>query len=271
MDPYTAYQLLYGAGAASLAGGAGAAAYGTYRAAKGAYNLVGRMRSKRPAPSGSFGSRYKLSRCRKTRAYKRSPVQQKSVSAPASRVIDTKYVDLVTTFSGVKSTAATGGLVGAIAGGTGEGQRVGNDIRIIRYLVTMRLKHGSESTDQWFRLLMVRSKTGNSDTNPALTDILNNDSNSNTTPMSLRNVNNLEDWEILLDKTIKLTNHTGALNHSVALQQFQIDTCFPQRFSGTGSSSIIRNPVFWYLVTDAPNTTTGALGQITFRIMYSDI
>lgn len=268
MDPYTLYQILYGAGAASLAGGAGAAAYGTYRAAKGAYNLLGR---KRRAPSGSMGTRYMLKGCRKTRSRIKSNVKQNSITAPASRVIDTKFIDQLGTITGLKNSAPAGNIVGDIAGGSGEGQRVGNDIRIIRVLVSLRLKHGSEVTDQTYRLIVFRYKVGNSGTQPAITDLLDNDSTGNVTPVSFRKVGSLEDYEILLDKTLVIKNQTGSTNHSVLVRNFQIDTCFPQRFSGTGTGTIIRNPMFYSIVTDAPNTTTGASGQIAFRIMFSDI
>jgi len=271
MDPYTAYQLLYGAGAASLAGGAGAAAYGTYRAAKGAYNLVGRMRAKRPSPRGNLNSRYMLSKCRKTRVYKRSPLSQKSITAPNSRVVDTKYVDQLNTFTNLKGTAAVTFIIGDIQGGSGEGQRVGNDIRMIKYIVTYQIKHGSESTDQTYRLLLVRSKTSNSATAPALSDILNNDPTVIVSPTSLRNVGSIEDFEILLDKLIYLPNNTGATNHSLKTFTWNVDVCFPQRFSGTGSGTIIRNPVHCFMITNSANTTTGASGHMSTRIIYSDI
>jgi len=215
--------------------------------------------------------RYQLDKCRKTRAYKKSPVSQKSIMAPNSRMIDTKYVDQLNTFTGVKSAAALALIIGDLQGGSGEGQRVGNDIRMIKYIVTLQLKHGSESTDQTYRILYVRALTQNSNAVPSLADILNNDPTGLATPTSLRNINQLEDFEILLDKVLYLPNHTGATNHALKTWSWNIDCCFPQRFSGAGSGSIIRNPVYVYMVTNAANATTGASGNLTTRIIYSDI
>lgn len=267
MDPYTLYQVLYGGAAAAGIGGIGAAGYGTYRAAKGLYNMIPKRKR---TSMGTMSTRYRLSKCRKTRSYKRSPVSQRTISAPASRVIDTKYVDQLTTYTGLKRSVAIMNIVGDIQGGSGEGQRVGNDIRLIKYIVTWEAQHGSSNLDQTLRLIMVRSKTGNSATAPALSEIINLDGRSTYSPTSLRHVNSLEDYEILLDKVMMLPCEV-ATNHALKTASYNVDVCFPQRFSGTGSGTVIRNPVFYILLTNGDNTTTGGLGTLSFRIMYSDI
>jgi len=269
MDPYTLYQVLYGGAAAAGVGGLGAAGYGTYRAAKGLYNMLPKRARKNAM--GSMSSRYMLSKCRRTRSRNASAVRQKTITAPQSRVIDTKYVDRVTTYSGLKlSTPIEAGL-NDIAGGSGEGQRVGNDIRLVKILVTWQIKHGSDNLDQTYRLIIVRYKTGNTATGPGIASLLNTDASSSYSPNSFRNVPNLEDFEILLDKKVLLVQQQVAVSHAVRTFQYSIDVCIPQRFSGSGSNTIIRNPLFAYIVTNATNTTTGASGELSFRTMYSDI
>jgi hypothetical protein len=83
--------------------------------------------------------RYQLSGCRKTKAYKKSTVKQKTITAPQSRVIDTKYIDFTSAITGLKSTASQVYGVVAIPGGSGESQRVGNDIRILKFVISIEL------------------------------------------------------------------------------------------------------------------------------------
>lgn len=265
MDPYRLYQILYGTAAASALGGLGAAGYGTYRAGKGVYNAM-----KRPGKVQRARGRYMLKGCRKTRSYTRSSVSQKTITAPVSRVIDTKYNDVASTFTGLKNSASLDFGGNVVNGGSNEGQRVGNDIRVIKYILTLEIKHGSDQLDHTYRLIGVRHKTGASHANPTIQAILNPDANSNYTPLSLRNVLNIEDFEILIDRTFVVPN-SSASNHGLTVKNFQIDTCFPQRYSSTASADLVRNPVWWFLLTNVTNTTTGCSGQFIRRMMYSDI
>jgi len=214
--------------------------------------------------------RYQLSGCKRTRAYKKSSVKQKTITAPQSRVIDTKYIDSLSAITGLKSTVPVVVGLSAIPGGSGESQRVGNDIRILKYIISIEFIHGSSVNDQTFRILLVRVKAHNTNADPGIANILINDQAGNKTPVSLRDVNSLEDFEILLDKMVLLpSNHSTS--HGQRVCQYEVKTCFPQRYSGTGSTTVIRNPVFLYLLTNCANTTTGASGQVNVRTIYADI
>lgn len=219
---------------------------------------------------GRLQGAYKLSNCRKTRSRRKSVLRQKTVTAPMSRKMDTKYLDFKLALSGIKTTALTQVIVGEIPQGSAESQRIGNDIRMIKYLVSVELIHGSERLDQTFRIVMVRAKAAQTNAVPSLSNIWNTDVNGNYTPLSLRNVNELEDYEILLDQMILIDNNYSA-SHGVRCKNYEINTCFPQRYSGSGATTVVRNPVFLYIMTNSINTTTGASGQITIRCIYSDI
>lgn len=221
-------------------------------------------------PRRRFKGRYSLSKCRRTKTTSKSVVKQKSVTAPMSRVIDTKFIDQKFALSGIKSSASYANIIGNIATGTGEGQRVGNDIRIIKYLISLELIHGSTNVDHTFRVIMVRAKTGNSNTIPSISEIINTDQSANYSPLSLRNMLSIEDYEILLDKMIRIDNNYAA-SHGAKCLNYQVNTCFPVRYSTSTDSSICRNPVFIYILVNAANTTTGASGQLTVRTIYSDI
>lgn len=214
--------------------------------------------------------RYAFKSCRKTKAYRKSPVQQKTITAPPSRTIDTKYSDVYGTIAGLKNSAPYQYSCPAIAQGAAEGQRIGNDVRILKLIVSLELSHGSSTLDQTFRLIIVRWKTGNDGTSPGLSSVLKIDNSGFYTPNSFRNADSLEDFEILLDKQILIDNNYSA-SHGARCNQYMINTCFPQRYSGAASTSIIRNPIWAWVVTNQPNTTTGATGQLLIRTIYSDV
>jgi len=255
-DPRAWYQYDWGPG---LRGSASAFKAGMDTMLNPKYSRRGRLQGK-----------FSLSKCRSTRTRRKSVLRQKTVTAPMSRKIDTKYLDFKLALSGIKTTALTQVIVGEVPQGTAESQRIGNDIRLIKYLVSLELIHGSERIDQTFRVVMVRAKAAQTNAVPSLSNIWNTDVNGNYTPLSLRNVNELEDYEILLDQMILMDNNYAA-SHGVRCKNFEINTCFPQRYSGAGATTVVRNPVFLYVMTNATNTTTGASGQITIRCIYSDI
>lgn len=214
--------------------------------------------------------RYQLSGYRKTKAYKKSTVKQKTITAPQSRVIDTKYIDFTSAISGLKSTASQVYGILAVPQGAAESQRIGNDIRILKFLVSIEFVHGSSTNDQTFRILLVRAKAHNTSADPGIGTILQNDQAGNKTPVSLRDVNSLEDYEILLDKMVMVPTNYNA-SHGQRVCQYEVKTAFPQRYSGAASSTCIRNPVFLYLLTNTANVTTGATGQVNVRTIYADI
>lgn len=221
-------------------------------------------------PKRRSPGKFKLSKARRTKTYKRSAVKQKTITAPQSRTIDTKYLDLKQALSGLKNTAPIAYIVGEVPQGSAEGQRIGNDIRVIKYIVTFEIAHGSSTLDATYRIIMARYKTGNSNTDPGIGTLIDSDANSNRTPLSLRNVPSLEDWEILLDDTIVIDNNYAA-SHGLRCRNYCINTAFPQRYSGAASTTVIRNPVFVYIVTNVANTTTGATGQLNIRTIFADI
>ena len=247
--------------------------YGPYL--RGANDMVAaaeRAYARRRAAKTNWGKRatWKFKGRLRTRARKYSVARQRTVLAPMSRTIDTKYVDLKATISGLKNTAPLVFIVGEVAQGNAESQRVGNDIRVLKYLISIELKHGSSNEDQTFRILLIRAKTNNSNAAVAASDVFESDANGNCTPASLRKVANLEDYEILLDRLVLIKNSYAA-QHGIVDKQFMVNVAIGQRYSGSGATTIIRNPVHMMLLTSSTNTTTGASGQYNIRTIYSDV
>jgi len=214
--------------------------------------------------------KYRLSKCRRTKSYRRSALKQRTITAPISTKTDTKYLQLTFQDTGLKSNASKSRIVGEIPGGSAESQRVGNDVRILKYWLSFEILHGSSTLDQTFKFFLVRSKTGNSNAVPSILTIVDTDYNGVATPASLRNVGSLEDYEILWEDTI-LVESNYANQHGVRVKQYMVNTCFPQRYSDATATNVIRNPVFLYMVTNCLNVTTGAQVNTTVRVMYSDI
>lgn len=230
--------------------------------------------NKKYAPQATRGVgkiRYRFSKCRKTRSRMVSNVKQKTITAPISNRTETKYLDYKATITGIKYNANAGPtIIGEIPGGSTEGQRIGNDIRVMGYYLSVQYTHGSSVVDQTFRFILFRYKTGNSSTSPGISDLLNGDASGLYTPSSFRSIGSLEDYEILLDKTT-LIDSNYASNHGLRVWNARVTTCFPQRYAGTAASGVIKNPVFYVILTNAPNVTTGAVCDVSIRTMYTDV
>jgi len=222
------------------------------------------MQPPRKRPRG----RYSFKGNKRTKVFNRSTVKQRTITAPMSRSIDTKYKDTDAMVTSIRSGGAQTVYIGGIAQGSAEGQRTGNDIRILKMLVSWNIKAGSSLFDQTYRLIIVRHKTGQDNSNPGLNNILDLDYNNEYTPVCFRNVLQLEDFEILLDKMIHLINDYENGNK---IFQYEIKCSIPQRYSSTSADSIVRNPIHAFLLTDAPNATTGGSGQLLVRTIFSDV
>lgn len=214
--------------------------------------------------------RWYLGKRKRTKSRVKSSVRQRSITAPVSRTIDTKYKDTLVSLTGIKNTASQSASVGTIAQGSGEGQRIGNDVRILKILVTWQIKHGSSTNDQTFRLIIVRGITHNTDSDPGINNIVDVDQAGNRTPLSFRNVLSIEDFEILLDKTVRVDSNYSS-SHGVRCNNYEINCAIPQRYGSSAATSIIRNPIWAYVLTDQDNATTGASGQLNFRLIFSDV
>lgn len=215
-------------------------------------------------------ARWAFKGSRSTKVRRKSVARQKTITAPMARRIDTKYSDYTAVISGLKNTAPQSWSISNIAQGASEGQRIGNDIRFLKFIISLEIAHGSTLEDQTFRFVLYYDKTGNNNTSPAASSLFNTDGGGNITPQSLRNVTNLEDYVLLLDKLVSLPLHHGT-NHGRRILQFEVKTSIGQRYSGAAGSTVVKNPVHALLLTNLPNTTTGATGYLAIRQIYSDV
>jgi len=216
------------------------------------------------------GARWAFKGSRSTKVTRKSVAKQRTITAPMARRIDTKYYDYPATISGLKNTAPQVWMISSIAQGAAESQRIGNDIRILKLIVSVELVHGTSAEDQTFRFLLICDKTANNNTALTASSVFNSDGGGNITPQSLRNVTNLEDYQILLDKMIRIDSNYNAA-HGRKINQFEVKTSIGQRFSGSASTTIVKNPICAVLLTNSTNTTTGASGYLMIRQIYSDV
>jgi len=215
-------------------------------------------------------ARWAFKGSRGTKARRKSVAQQKTITAPMARRIDTKYWDYLTGITNLRSTSAISYQINNIAQGAAEGQRIGNDIRVLKLLVSIELSHGSSIEDHTYRLIFFVDKTGNSNAAVPATNLFLADPAGNVTPQSLRNITNLEDYQILMDKMFCIPINSTQ-SHGRRVYQFEIKTSIGQRFSGAGGGTIVKNPIHAILMVNLPNVTTGAGGYLSVRTIYSDI
>jgi hypothetical protein len=64
---------------------------------------------------------------------------------------------------------------------------------------------------------------------------------------------------------------TDSSNHGRKVLQYEVKCSIGQRFNGALSTSIVKNPVNFMMLTCSSNATTGASGYISIRQVYSDV
>jgi hypothetical protein len=185
-----------------------------------------------------------------------------------SRVQESKNYDVVAAFSGLKSTAPFVLFnFTTVATGTSNGTRVGNNVRLMQILLSIEIKEGDPDVNSTYRVLIVKCKNG---VLPAAsTDLLNADANGAITPCSLRNVDNIKDFDILLDNSFRVSD-VPSVGGANVVKQYKINTCIAQKYNANTAASIVDNPLVLYILSSAPFGTTGATGQYNIRTLYTD-
>jgi hypothetical protein len=230
------------------------------------------IRSWGPGRSGGYGKRYKTKGSVKTSWRRASVVTEKRLKIPRTLKISQKYID-GEYLPAVQSTASYAtGAFGTVVSGAAESNRIGNDTRILGLFVTWSVIGGAPGRDCTFRLIIVRYKHGQSNTDPTINQILNTDVNGNYTPLALRNVEKLDDFEILLDEML-FAQHVYSTQTTTMVRNanYKVNCSFVQRYTGTTAASIEMNPMFAYVLCDAPFNTTAGTGQLSIRTVYSDV
>jgi len=222
--------------------------------------------------SGGYGKRYKTKGSIKTSWRRGSVVTERRLKIPRTLKISQKYIDGEYLPAINSTTSYATGTFGTVASGAAESNRIGNDTRVLGLFITWSVIGGSPGRDCTFRLIIVRYKHGQSNTDPGISQILNTDVNGNYTPLSLRNVEKLDDFEILCDETLFCkhmysTQTTSMVNNA----NYKVNCSFVQRYTSTTAASIEMNPMFAYVLTDGPFGTTTASGQLSIRTVYSDV
>jgi len=119
----------------------------------------------------------------------------------------------------------------------------------------------------WYIIRYLKTPSSNGTTPPSLADFLNIDANSNVSPLSLRNNDLLEDFDVLAqgEVNLRLTNFTTVLSGETAVVNLEIPKSFHQTFNGTAAANIADNCCFIACVAINPSSSGGA-SQLLYSI-----
>jgi hypothetical protein len=139
-------------------------------------------------------------------------------------------------------------------------------VRLIKIIISLELVEGSPDANCTYRVFLFKCKNG---AVPVFGDVFGDDANGYKTPLSLRNIDNIKDFDVLLDDMFRVTDvaSTGGAN---VVKNYNVNTCIAQKYNSTTAASIVDNPLMLYIISSGAFGTTGASGQINIRTLYTD-
>ncbi len=200
--------------------------------------------------------------------------------------VERKFLDQL---SSAQTVGAGSSVVLAItppAGGSSESTREGNSIKVIRFDIKMQFGFGPQAdglavscnqTFNWYLIRWKKTPTSSGSTPPAISDIFNQDVNSNYTTLSLLNATTNQNYQFMASGTsvLELPNYNAdtGTGQTIIIKMVDVvhDCDFHQLFSGTTAASITDNLVFMvFLATNTANT--GGISQVipAIRTWYVD-
>lgn len=187
-----------------------------------------------------------------------------------------KHVETTQNGATVVATAGTGSVyaINPPAEGTDAGNRTGRSIKAIRFDVSGEFIYstGTVATTslqrQTFNWYLVRNKStsSSSGTTPfVVADILDPDSNSVYTPMSMMDPDNIVDFEIMQcgQEVVDLRFNTTAPSSGHKCFTFSHDCSLHQSFNNTTAASVTQNACFLMFTAMNP-VNTGGVSTVSF-------
>lgn len=195
-----------------------------------------------------------------------------------------KYSDLLEAKYNVPSVLGAAQVLGAVVGGSGYGQRVGNEISMRSVLIRAVFENSANNTAPVYVRFGVGIDLENSGTIPTLAEVLESTNAAGTAPtvLSPRNVSTTRGrFKILWDTQFVLgpatvvasipagTMQMNAADNSRKIIQKRVQLHSKQMYSGILAANYAMNTPFWYAISSAaaPNDPVMAIQS---RLAYHD-
>lgn len=195
---------------------------------------------------------------------------------------ENKHVDTVATAQTVHNTSSLVYGIGTVAQGSADNQRTGDSIKVdsIDLLFDFIYSSGTPATsatqDQMFNWYLVRYlKTPSSSGTVAfnISEFLNQDGNSNYTPISLPNTDTNENFQVMSSGQVSIMlPYLPTVSSNVhKVVEVSHKCSFHQTYSGSASTTIVDNMTFLVFTAISP-LNTGGLSSVTVsaRMWYID-
>jgi hypothetical protein len=191
-----------------------------------------------------------------------------------------KHIDILAAAQQVSQTTSLIYGIGTMAQGTAVNQRIGDSIKINRIDLNLLFSFASGTAttilDQQFRWFLVRylktpAASGTSAFN--ISEFLNEDVNSDYTPLSLPNTDTNENFQVMAQGQVDLTLNVLSSVSSVATKSLSIshECAFHQDYSGAANTTITDNMVFLVFIASQGGNAGGSSSvTIGSRMWYID-
>ncbi len=184
-----------------------------------------------------------------------------------------KQIFTLATAQNVNSTTSLVYGIGTMAQGTASNQRVGDSVKITRIDLQMLFQYGSgTSTTQftqiynWYLVRYKKTPSSSGTTAPNIAEFLNQDANSNYTPLSFPNPDTNDNFQLMATGTVQidLPAQSTASATSQKLVRISHNSNFHQEYSGSANTTITDNMCF-VIVTAMNGINTGGASNVLIQ------
>ncbi len=193
--------------------------------------------------------------------------------------VEEKRIDSVLDVT-VGKTAPVTSALSTLAQGDANNQRQGNSVKVIRFDVNFKFYYSSGTTTsydsntfRWFLVRYLKTPTTSPTTPFGISEFLDQDSNSQYTPISLPNTNTAQNFQIMASgtETVKLNFTATVSTTSEIVRSFTHECGFHQIYSGSASSTLT-DALVVLVVVSSQNGNTGGVSGVTYgvRMWYVD-
>lgn len=188
-----------------------------------------------------------------------------------------KQIYTLSTAQNVNSSTSLVYGIGTMAQGTASNQRVGDSVKITRIDLNMLFQYGSgtatTSFTQIFNYYLIRYKktpTSSGTTAFNISEFLNQDGNSNYTPLSFPNPDNNQNFQLMANGTVQidLPTATSASATGQRLVSLSHDCNFHQEYNGAANTTITDNMCFVVVTAQNAINTGGASNVLIQSAMW---
>jgi hypothetical protein len=196
-------------------------------------------------------------------------------------VVNTEAKQIYTTAAAIQNVNSTTSLVygiGTMAQGTSGSTRVGDSIKIVRIDLNVGFYYSSgtacinnNQVFNWYLVRYLKTPSTSGTSAFAIADFLNNDGNSQITPLSFPNSDLNEDFMVMGSGQVELQlpNWVAATDStSQRVINFSHECSFHQTYSGSANTTITDNMCFVVVTAARPINTGGSSGVAIQSCMW---